>query len=136
MRLLRHLPLLLVALGAGCVSTGPGEVGLDEEFVLAPNQTIRIVGTDLTIGFRRVVGDNRCPIDVLCVVEGSAGVELDLFRSNTRQPVVLESRIGFETWTDGTYQVRLLAVEPPPTAGREIPADAYRARLIARLTLQ
>lgn len=129
-------PLLLVALAAGCLSTAPGEVGLDEEFLLAPNQTVRIVGTDLTVGFRRVVADSRCPIDVLCVVEGAAGVELDVFRANARTPVLLESRPGFDRWADGTYEVRLVAVEPSPTADRPLDPDTYRVRLVAHLILQ
>lgn len=130
------LLVLVAAMSTACLGTEPGEVGLDEEFVLAPNQTVRLVGTNLTVGFRRVVADSRCPLDVLCVSEGTAGVELDFFRANTRHAVVLEPRPGFELWTDDTYQVQLLAVEPVPMAQRPVKPEDYRVRLIARLNLQ
>jgi hypothetical protein len=136
---------LAVWLSGGCTSTSPGEVGLGEEFTLAPNQSARIVGTPLTIGFRRVVGDNRCPIDVVCVIEGSAGVEIDVFGSNASNPVLLESSAApaglqsaasRDSWTDGMYLLRLLAVEPSPTAERPIQPNEYRIRLIVDLILQ
>jgi hypothetical protein len=137
--------MLALALAGGCSSTAPTEVGLGEEFQLAPNQRVRIVGTDLTIGFRRVVGDHRCPIDLACVVEGSAGVEVDIFGSNAPNPVTFqsnpapggpESPAGRDSWTDGIYLLRLLALEPAPAAERPIQPDAYRVRMIVDLILQ
>ena len=135
-RIRRPARLLSLALLAGCLGTGPTEVGLGEEFELAPNQSVRISGTTLTVGFRRVAGDSRCPIDLLCVVEGSAGVEVNVFGSNARNPILLDSQPGFNTWTDGTYEVRLVDLQPVPVADRQIKPDEYRARLIVQLVLQ
>ena len=119
----------LTALGA-CSATGPSEVELGAAFTLAPNQTVRVASTDLTIGFRRVIGDSRCPVDLLCVVEGSAGVELDVFGAGANEPIVLESDTGRDRWTDGSYEIRLLGLQPAPTAERVIEPDEYRAELI------
>ncbi|MEZ4588425.1 MAG: hypothetical protein R2909_18760 [Gemmatimonadales bacterium] len=118
------------ALSMGCSATGPSEIEVGTEFLLAPNQTVRISGTDLTIGFRRVVGDSRCPVDLLCVVEGSAGVELDVFGAAQAGPIVLESAAGLDRWSDGAYVIQLLGLQPSPTAERQIPQDEYRVRLI------
>jgi len=122
--------MTLAALGTGCSATGPSEVELGAEFILAPNQTVRISGTDLTIGFRRVVGDSRCPLDILCVVEGSAGVELDVFGAAVPGPIVLESVANLDRWTDGAFAIHMLGLEPAPSSERQIPPDEYRVRLI------
>ena len=120
----------LVALAA-CQSTGPSRVGLGEEFELAPNQSVAVAQTNLTIGFRRVAGDSRCPIDLLCVTEGTAGVELELFGSAEAGPVLVNSPFP-KTWTSGTYRVTLLELTPQQTAKAINPAD-YRIRLIVDL---
>jgi len=122
--------VLGAALSTGCSVTGPSEIELGTEFLLAPNQSVRISGTDLTIGFRRVVGDSRCPLDAQCVVEGSAGVELDVFGAAQAGPIVLESGTGLDRWSDGTYLIQLLGLQPAATADRQIPQEEYRVRLI------
>jgi hypothetical protein len=127
--------VVAVVVLVGCFSTEPTTVALGEEFELAPNQTVQIAGTDLTIGFRRMVGDNRCPLDVLCVVEGSAGAELEVFGSNAENPVVLDTRSGFDSWTDGAYRLRLLEVRPAPLAQRPIKPEDYRLRLVVNPVL-
>jgi hypothetical protein len=127
---MQRFGILTLLLFAGCGTTGPSEARLGVEFVLAPNQTARVVDTYLTVGFRRVAGDSRCPVEFLCVVEGSAGVELDVFGSNARNPVVLESRPAFDVWTDGTYQVRLTGVDPAASDGSTIAPSDYRVRLV------
>lgn len=127
------LAVLGLALLAGCGAMAPTEIGLGQEFELAPNQTVRVVGTDLTIGFRRVVGDSRCPIDAFCVVEGSAGVDVDIFGSTADNPVRLETSPGLDTWSDGTYEVRLLEITPARTDDRDIPPDQYRLRMVVNL---
>lgn len=127
---MKRIGILTCLLLLGCGATEPSEARLGEEFVLAPNQSARVVGTNLTVGFRRVAGDSRCPIDLVCVVEGSAGVELDIFGSNASNPVVLESRPGFDVWSDGTYRVALTGVEPTPTGTQPIPPGDYRVRLL------
>lgn len=136
MRIRNRLATVLTVLAcAGCLSTAPSEVGLGEEFVLGANQSVRIIGTTLTIAMRRVVGDDRCAIEVACVVEGSAGVQLDVFGSTASNPVELETS-GADEWTDGTYRLRLLEVLPSPTGQAAIQPEEYRARLIVDLIPQ
>jgi hypothetical protein len=133
MRRRAFLTVLGLAL-AGCLATAPTDIGVGQEFELAPNQTVRVSGTDLTVGFRRVVGDSRCPIDSLCVTEGTAGVEVDIFGSSAQNPVRLESTPGFNVWSDGTYEVKLLEILPSRTADATISPDQYRLRMVVNVT--
>ena len=126
---MRVLALLtLMAATAGCFGTGPSEVGPGEEFELAPNQSARIAGTELTVGFRRVAGDSRCPIDAACLVEGNAGIELNLFGVAANNPVLVSSPLP-ASWSDGNYEVVLLDLQPHTTTSRPIKPDEYRLRL-------
>lgn len=121
------LPFSLLT--GACLGTDPSEAILGQEFELAPNQSTRIVGSDLIVGFRRVAGDSRCPIDLVCVVEGTAGIELEVFGGDVSGPVLVADPLP-ATWTDGTYQIQLLDLLPHPTAGRAINPDEYRLRLV------
>lgn len=131
-RFWRMPALAAILLGAGCLGTDTVEAALGEEFELAPNQSTRIAGTQLVVGFRRVVADSRCPIDILCVVEGQAGIELELFGGNQSGPVLITTPLPTR-WDDGTYEVRVVDLRPQPTAARQISPDEYRLRLTVDL---
>jgi hypothetical protein len=124
----------IAALVGGCSGVDPTETPLGEEFELAPNQSTRIVGSDLTIGFRRVVGDSRCPIDAVCIVEGKAGIELELFGASSGAPVLIDSPLP-TTWTDGRYTIQLLDLRPHTTTKQAIKPEDYRLRLVVSLTI-
>jgi hypothetical protein len=129
---MRNVAVLGLLAALGCASTGPSEARLGEEFELRPNQSVSVAGTGLTVGFRRVVGDSRCPIDALCVTEGSAGVELEVFGTRATGPIVLSTPLP-RAWTDGIYQLDVLDLQPQPRAGRPIEPAAYRVRLVINL---
>ena len=126
--------IALAGLVGGCLGIDPTEVPLGEEFELAPNQSIRIAGSDLTVGFRRVADDSRCPIDAVCVVEGKAGIELELFGASASGPVLVDSALP-TTWTDGHYAIQLLDLRPHTTVNRTIKPEDYRLRLVVNLTV-
>jgi hypothetical protein len=129
---MRAVAWVSAVLVAACSSTGPSEARLGEEFELSPNQIVSVAGTELTVGFRRVVGDSRCPIDALCVTEGSAGVELEVFGSGESNPIVLQTPLP-RVWTDGVYQLDVLELRPQPVLGRVIKPEEYRVRLVVNL---
>lgn len=135
MQLLRMTVLAAVLGTAGCFGTDTLEVALGEEFELAPNQSIRIAGTQLVIGFRRVTADSRCPIDILCVVEGQAGIELEVFGTSQAGPVLITTPLP-TNWDDGTYEVRVAELLPQPVASRPISPDEYRLRLSVDLLVR
>ncbi len=129
---MRVLAVAVSILLTGCASTGPSEARLGEEFELSPNQSVSVAGTELTVGFRRVIGDSRCPIDALCVTEGTAGVELEVFGTKGPSPIVVNTPLP-RAWTDGVYQLDVLDLRPQPTVGRPIGPDEYRVRLVVNL---
>ena len=126
--------ITIAGLVGGCFGVDPTEVPLGEEFELAPNQSTRIVGSNLTVGFRRVVGDSRCPIDAVCVVEGKAGIELELFGASSGAPVLIDAALP-ATWTDGRYTIQLLDLRPHTTSKQAIKPEDYRLRLVVNLTI-
>ncbi|MEO8450076.1 MAG: hypothetical protein ABI647_09815 [Gemmatimonadota bacterium] len=124
---------LLVAALTGCGSTGPTTVRLNEEFVLAPAQSVEVEGTDLSVAFRRVLEDTRCPVDVFCSVAGNGSVELHLFGAADDDDVVLNTVAYPQSWTDGQFQIRLIDLEPVRKDGEVVKPEDYRARLVVSL---
>jgi hypothetical protein len=51
---------------------------IDNEFTLAPNQSVAMTSTDLTITFNSVLSDDRCPSEVECVASGPVTVSLSI----------------------------------------------------------
>ena len=132
MRSFRIVGSLLLLVGLGCQGVESTEAALGQEFELAPNQSTRIAGTPLIVGFRRVTTDNRCPIDAVCVAEGRAGIELEIFGGAASGPVELGTPLP-AAWTDGHYRVEAVDLRPDRTASSEIRPDEYRLRLLVDL---
>jgi len=86
------------------------------------------------VRFNRVLGDSRCPIDVVCVWGGIAEVEVTFFQpgSTLTDTLVLGDFSG-TTKTDlanfGLYSVRLLQVSPDALANVTIPQEDYVVKL-------
>ncbi|MBW3660915.1 MAG: hypothetical protein KY397_04700 [Gemmatimonadetes bacterium] len=126
-RPIRTAPVLLVGLWiAGCTGTSdegaiPGEsdtlegaapatvrADLDEEFSLSYGESAVVGPERLTIKFRRLAEESRCPQDVQCPTVGNAAAEL-----------------AVET-ADGAAATLTLNTHRPP---REAPAPGHRIRL-------
>lgn len=122
---------------AACQSTAGPPDALSEElvlaelsqtFTLAPGQIARIGRDGPYLGFRRVTGDSRCPMDVVCVWMGDAvvAVEVGLDRTSWTQG---------ELHTDpqqppldvGAYRIQLTELQPYPRASEPTHPDRYRA---------
>ena len=58
-------------------TTGPS-VALNEEFVVAPGDTVQIAGTAGCLHLVLVTSDSRCPVDVVCVQAGDATVHIEI----------------------------------------------------------
>lgn len=99
---------------------------------LRVGDSIQVQGTGITIVFRGVAADSRCPIDVDCVWEGDAHVQLDASsgdgtstRLNLHTGPVEPAEAVF-----GPLLVRLVDVEPDPVSDRPIRAEDYVVRLV------
>jgi len=127
-------PRLLIpavfALGCG-TGTEPDQVGLAQEFTLAPGHMVRILGEGSSVTFDQVASDSRCPRTSSCVWEGDAVVVLTLTHpGRERASVELHTSRRFaQSAAYGDVQVALVTLAPEPREGGPIPQAEYRATL-------
>ena len=107
--------------------TGPS-VSLNEEFVVAPNDTVEIEGTAQRVRFVAVISDSRCPTDVVCIQAGDAVVRIEILSSAGGQSFDLHTADGRPV-TDGHLSVTLVRLIPAPVSTRTIAPEEYRATL-------
>jgi hypothetical protein len=91
---------------------------------------MQIAGTPVKITFEKILSDNRCAVDVVCIVAGEARVSLRL-----DQPGKLS--VGFELDTGmnpratvNDYRVSLVGVSPAPHSAMQIDPRSYVVELI------
>jgi len=126
---------LLALLGA-CEGTAPTVdasvhgVGTDTVFFLRVGQEVRAPDTVMRIGFGGVHSDSRCPVDVVCVWEGDAAVEIGVaFGEGPTVPYVLHTALEPRSVELGIYRIRLVEVRPAPVSTSHTPPDQYVAGL-------
>ncbi len=139
--------VLILSLVSACQTAPPSLIAanLATEFTLAPDESALVEGTDLTITFRAVVGDDRCPSEVECAASGPVDVLLSIQQGDeapadfnlqafTDHKGIAPS-VPFDGLTNpvevGGYLVRIVGVTPYP-ANPENPIDpsAYRVTLL------
>ena len=108
----------------------PSAVALGERFPIRPGESVAIRGEPVTVLFQRILSDNRCAIDVVCIVAGEA-------RSAFRVTVGRAAPVSVELSTDprataevGGYRIALVAMTPAPRSTVRIAPQDYRAELI------
>lgn len=126
------LSVLASLVGVACEDQspeGPGPAAqevLADSVELAPGETA-VVGS-VRVSFLEVSEDSRCPIDVVCIWQGNAAVEIALaVGDGGGVPGTLETYrpdVGVEL--DG-YRVMLLRLLPAPLAGEVTAPGDYRA---------
>jgi hypothetical protein len=118
---------------------------VNTEITLAPDQSTTVAGTDLTVTFHAVVGDERCPSEMECVTSGPVSVSLSIQQGNgTPTDFTLQTftdqdgrspNVQFEGVTNraevGEYLIQIASVTPYPTnATAKIEPSAYRVGLL------
>lgn len=137
--------LLLAAATAACSNSTPVEGELP-----APGQTVpALLGEEvrlavgqaatypegLSVTYVRLVGDSRCPMDVVCVWAGDATV---LLRVADGRKVAVEvtlhtnGEVGSREHRSGAFLVTLLGVEPYPQS--TAPRDPALSKVVLRVT--
>jgi hypothetical protein len=122
----------VILLAAACTQSpgGPSvqQTGPDE-FAIPYGQALVLPGTVFEVRFQALLGDSRCPKDVVCVWEGEGRVELGLTMGDgPTTPVELNTR-GPVTVTYAGYVVTMLALDPYPVSTESHPAEDYVVRL-------
>jgi hypothetical protein len=140
--------LCLICALSACQSTSttsPTHGAVNTEITLAPDQSVAVTGTDLTVTFHSVVNDERCPSKVECAASGPVTVSLSIQQGNdpptdfTLQTFTDQMgrspNVQFEGVTNraevGEYVIQLVSVTPYPTdSTTKIEPSAYRMGLL------
>jgi hypothetical protein len=122
----------LLATGAGCaavetaVSVEPGA-----SFTLAPGETALVKGTDTRITFRQMREDSRCPVDVTCVWEGDAKIEIVISRAGAADETrILSIRPTNNEVRTGNLRLRFVSLAPVPRQAEANTTRKYRAEFV------
>jgi hypothetical protein len=123
---------VLLISSAGCSGIQPAViVEPGASFTLAPGQTATVRGTDTRITFRRVSEDSRCPVDVTCVWEGDAKIEIVIDPNGPAGPRILSITPPNNETRAGNLRIRFVGLSPVPRqADGNVPRN-YLAEFVA-----
>jgi len=127
--------LLLGLVGCGSSGDVPTEpeqalISSGREIVLAFGEDRFLEGTVLRLSFGQVLEDSRCAVDVVCVWEGNARVEIGIGAGmGPTHPIRLNTALepGAVVWSG--VLVTLLEVTPAPRSGSRIEPKDYGVKL-------
>ena len=133
---MRRLVLLLCLLAVtACEESTPlgPTVSRAERFVLAPGETAVLQGTGIRVEFVTVLGDSRCPANVVCIQLGEASVQLRVYDNGL--VTAYEIRTGSPERASAQHRdlrIEMLDLQPYPFSSRRIQPSDYRATFITR----
>jgi len=95
---MKFITLFLVALltVTACRSATPSPITgtVDSEFTLAPDQTVTIENTSLSIRLIGITGDERCPSEIECAMSGPVSLSIAV-QKDSETPV----EVAMQTFT-------------------------------------
>jgi hypothetical protein len=118
--------ILTALLIIGCNSSGPTEVRVGEQFQLKYDQSVKLNQAGLTITFKALGEDSRCPEGMACFWAGNARVVISVNGSDASLNSYVEPR---EIFLAG-YKTQLLAVHPYPKANQRPRPEDYIITLV------
>jgi len=126
------LPLFLfVLLGLAQDPASNKKVDLGEEFKIKNGQEAVVRGEKLSIRFRSVSGDSRCPSGVTCVWAGNGEVVVEVARKNKKQVVAkLNTLLEPKEIVYKGFKIRLIALSPYPRVNEPIDPKDYEATMV------
>jgi hypothetical protein len=120
--------ILLPGLCTGCAGGDEFvKASLGQEFSLRIGQTAQIENEQLSIRFKSVAGDSRCPRSVQCFWAGEVSCDVTVTDRGSSSNITL-TQPGAEQSSEATYKdYRLIySVEPYPEAPKQISTADYR----------
>lgn len=128
---MRHLVALVCLLSVtACDLWSPTEPSpVNVELTLAPGELRAVGGTDVSVRFEQVVGDNRCPGDALCIQGGSATIRIVVQGPGSRSDRYDLNTGDMRPIQHQGLRVELLDVTPYPFASMPFPPSDYRVKL-------
>lgn len=132
------MALLFSAMLANCKkSDEPGSTfttRLGDTVEIAYQQTAKFEPEGFQIKFNSVVFDNRCPLDVNCIVAGHVDALLDFTLGKQKEQDVLRLGDQLDERSDNIevmgYKVKLVQVLPYPQSNTDIPQADYKIRVV------
>ncbi|MDP2885377.1 MAG: hypothetical protein Q8P51_10200 [Ignavibacteria bacterium] len=108
------------------LSTQSDSAKLNEMFGLKFGQRVVLQGTDLTLTFKDVTEDSRCPEGVVCVWQGNARILLGVNQTAMALNTTLEPKQALYS----AYVIQFLSLQPYPKLGQQIKKEEYVAALV------
>lgn len=106
----------------------PSQTGANVDVTLRAGEQVIVPGTILRLGFTQVVGDSRCPTDVVCIWEGEAILELALgLGMGPSYPDTVSTHADRNVTRVFGYRITLLDVQPVSVSTQQIPPGDYTA---------
>lgn len=106
---------------------------LNQIFQLKISETATFVNLEATVTADRVVEDNRCPSNVVCIAAGWVSVLFEFTVEGTSYPIELKldpnNPQDAEAEVAG-YTIRIVTVNPYPSNTNEIDQDDYSFSLV------
>ena len=103
---------LIAVFALACSASTGLQPPLDQTFWLRIGQTAQFPKADLSVTFRAVSEDSRCPQDVVCVWEGNGQVQLEVRSGSSVRTVALNTTTRPRDVPVGSYQFRLEKLAP------------------------
>jgi hypothetical protein len=120
------MPLAAVLL-IGCATTlVPGN---PVEFELGLGETATLEDQDISVEFKAVTADSRCPSDVSCVWAGDAELVLRLTGVSGVDDTTLHTTLDPRTLSRGSTTLEVLGLSPTPVSTTSTDPKSYRLRL-------
>jgi hypothetical protein len=123
--------LLCLLLWTACdekVPSGPS-VALNQQFTLAPGESVMIQDSSLRVQFLRVSSDSRCPADAFCIHAGDAVVHVAVRGGGVDDYELHTGDAARASAQHAGLRIALVALQPYPFSNRTIRHDEYRATL-------
>lgn len=99
---------------------------LDEEIQIKIGESVTLERGSLTIKFKSLVEDSRCPQGVVCIWEGNAEVILEV----SKNEITLNTALDPKEKVVGDYNIQLRDVIPYPKAGEELKPENYSIKIV------
>jgi hypothetical protein len=120
-------------MGSSTGTSGPPpskDVVVGSDFDLAAGQSARVDGSALTIWFKEVTEDSRCPLGVMCIWAGNAAVSLTISdAAGAKNEVVLNTTLTPQAVRIAGYEISLVNLQPIRKQDATIPPASYVATL-------
>jgi hypothetical protein len=128
---------LLLAAALGCAHAGAPRAGptadLGERFTLRPGESAAIGRTPAEITFERILSDNRCAVDVVCIQAGEARAWFRLDAEQGHADTFTLDTDRNATAVVSGYRISLLSVSPAPRSAVRIDPRNYTVELTVAL---